>query len=210
MKRILIIVIAATFLSFGICSAQRVGILAKADVGYSFSDTEFRGLLSADAGAYANLRLFGPVAIESGVEVKTAGMRVYSSLGGLTSTEDFKEFYKYRLNYLAVPLCLKFIGEGKWYDGLYFGPAINFSLGGTASYKRVGTGMQGVDQSDTYEIKNLKSQILSFKMGFDQRLSDSFGFHFEIENLWNPFNRSSESSSIRCMNFKFGITYYLL
>lgn len=127
-----------------------------------------------------------------------------------TSSEDFKESYKYRLNYLGVPLCVRFVGEGKWYDGIYLGPAINFSMGGTTTYKRVGTGMQGVDANDTYKIKNLKSPVVSFKMGFDQKFSEKLGFHFEIESTFNPFNRSSESSSVSMRNFKFGITYYIL
>lgn len=210
MKRIILTCIAAAFISCGLCSAQRVNVLARADLGYSISDSELRGVLSADAGAYANVWLFGPLAVESGLEFKTGGMRVYSSLGGLTSSEDFKEFYKYRLNYLGVPLCVRFVGEGKWYDGIYLGPAINFSMGGTATYKRVGTGMQGVDANDTYKIKNLKSPVVSFKMGFDQKFSEKLGFHFEIESTFNPFNRSSESSSVRMRNFKFGITYYIL
>lgn len=206
MKRIILSCIAAAFLSCGICAAQRLNVLARADVGYSVSDSELRGVLSADAGAYADLLLFGPVAVESGLEIKTGGMRVYSSLGGLTGAEDFKEFYKYRLNYLGVPICVKFVGEGKWYDGIYLGPAINFSMGGTATYKRVSTGMEGVDANDTYKIKNLKSPVVSFKMGFDQKFSDKLGFHFEIENTFNPF----ESKSVRMMNFKFGVTYYIL
>ena len=210
MKRIILTCIAAAFISCSVCYAQRVNVLARADLGYSISDSELRGVLSADAGAYANVWLFGPVAVESGLEFKTGGMRVYSSLGGLTSSEDFKEFYKYRLNYRGVPLCVRFVGEGKWYDGIYLGPAINFSMGGTTTYKRVGTGMQGVDANDTYKIKNLKSPVVSFKMGFDQKFSEKLGFHFEVESTYNPFNRSSESSSVRMMNFKFGITYYIL
>ena len=210
MKRIILTCIAAAFISCGLCYAQRVNVLARADLGYSISNSELRGVLSADAGAYANVWLFGPLAVESGLEFKTGGMRVYSSLGGLTSSEDFKESYKYRLNYLGVPLCVRFVGEGKWYDGIYLGPAINFSMGGTTTYKRVGTGMQGVDANDTYKIKNLKSPVVSFKMGFDQKFSEKLGFHFEIESTFNPFNRSSESSSVRMRNFKFGITYYIL
>ena len=210
MKRIILTCIAAAFISCSVCSAQRVNVLARADLGYSISESELRGVLSADAGAYANVWIFGPLAVESGLEFKTGGMRVYSSLGGLTSSEDFKEFYKYRLNYLGVPLCVRFVGEGKWYDGIYLGPAINFSMGGTTTYKRVGTGMQGVDANDTYKIKNLKSPVVSFKMGFDQKFSEKLGYHFEVESTFNPFNRSSESSSVRMMNFKFGITYYIL
>lgn len=210
MKRIILTCIAAAFISCGLCSAKRVNVLARADLGYSISNSELRGVLSADAGAYANVWLFGPLAVESGLEFKTGGMRVYSSLGGLTSSEDFKESYKYRLNYLGVPLCVRFVGEGKWYDGIYLGPAINFSMGGTTTYKRVGTGMQGVDANDTYKIKNLKSPVVSFKMGFDQKFSEKLGFHFEIESTFNPFNRSSESSSVSMRNFKFGITYYIL
>lgn len=83
-------------------------------------------------------------------------------------------------------------------------------MGGTTTYKRVGTGMQGVDANDTYKIKNLKSPVVSFKMGYDLKLSEKLGFHTGIEFTFNPFNRSSESSSVRMRNYKWGITYYFL
>lgn len=207
-KSLYFALVALLMILTGSAFAQRIGFTAKGDIGYGFSDSELRGVLAIKAGAYADILIFNPVAIESGVEIKSSGMRVYSELGGLTGESDFTENFKYRLSYIAIPLCVKMQNEGKWYDGLYAGVGINFSIGGTTAYKRRGTGMIGVDADDTYKIKNLKSPVISSKLGFDQRHSDKLGFHFEIENLYNPFNRAS-GSSIRLTTVYFGIIYYM-
>lgn len=207
-KKVCFSLLTLLMISTGVSFAQRIDFSAKGAIGYGFSDTELRGVLAIKAGLYANILVFNPVAIESGVEIKSSGMRVYSALGGLMGVVDFKENYKYRLSYIAIPLCVKMRNEGKWYDGMYAGVGINFPIDGTATYKRTSASMIGVDANDTYKIKNLRSPVISSKMGFDQRYSDKFGLHFEIESLYNPFNRASDSS-IRLGTVYLGIIYYI-
>ncbi|MGN0032493.1 MAG: hypothetical protein ACI358_01745 [Candidatus Limimorpha sp.] len=209
MRRFYLSLITILMLSTSICSAQRINFIVRGALGYGFSNSELRGILAYKAGDYADFLLFNPIAIESGVEIKSTGLRTYSGLGGLTGASDFTEKFKYRLSYMAIPLCIKLQNEGEWYDGIYAGVGINFPIVGTTTYKRTGTGLNGVDEDGRYKINNLKSPVISSKIGFDQKISYKLGIYFEIENLYAPFDRASNSSLTICETIYLGITYYL-
>ena len=193
-KRILICLIAAVALSSSFAFAQtgqsdKVQLFAKGGLGYGFADNLFRGVIAVSGGAYADIAITNPIVLQTGLEVKTNGYGMNTEYSGLSgSSSDFYEIYHYHFAFVSVPVLAKLYFQDRPDDGLngiYLGFGLNFPLGGSANWKRYKTGLKSksVDASgsSTIDASNLKSPVVSFRFGFDQRINNKWGLFFDCE-----------------------------
>lgn len=194
-----------------------VDLLAKGSLGWAHYDDMIYGVLDTRMGVYTDINIASanPISIQTGLEFKSTGYGVKTVFSGLSSSSsDFYEIYYYHINYLGIPIMVKYQDRNNpssWLNGLFFGFGFNIPLGGNYNWDRYKTGLKSksVDDSGDGDIPQdkLSSPAGSFRLGFDEKLSDKWGFFMELESIRNVFKTGETSKTIRA--FRIGVIYYL-
>ena len=216
-KAFLLVSILMFALQAPLCLAQQIDIelLAKGSIGWAHYDDWTKGVLDTRMGVYADVNVANPVCIESGLELKFTGFGQrfdYSGLSG--SSSDFYEHYRYHIDYVAIPIIVKYQDNNNptsFFNGFFAGLGFNVPFASSYKWTRYKTGLKSksVDASGDGEIKMEKftSPAISFRLGLDQKISENWGYLIEIENIKNVFKTGENRRTIR--TFRIGVICYL-
>lgn len=189
-------------------------LFVKGTIGWAHYDDVIYGTLAPQVGVYTDIALMDPLVIQTGAEIRLTGFgnkTVFSGLSGLSS--DFYEIYHYRMNYLAIPVHIKYndtSNPDSFLNGLYAGFGVNLPFMASYNWKRYKTGLNSkeVDASGggKLDLDKLSSPALSICLGVDERLDDKWGINIQIERI---LNTRASTSGYYIASFRIGVVYYL-
>lgn len=189
-------------------------LFVKGSIGWAHYDDVIYGTLAPQVGVFTDIALADPISIQTGAEIKLTGFgnkTVFSGLSG--SSSDFYEIYHYRMNYLAVPVHIKYndaSNPNSILNGLYAGFGVNLPFMANYNWKRYKTGLNSkeVDASGggKLDLDKLTSPAFSICLGVDQPLNEHWGYNIQIERI---LNTRASTSGYYIASFRIGVVYYL-
>ncbi len=157
--------------------------LAIGELSSSLADISTEPLLGFNAGVYADLKIAGPLYLNTGIVYSQKGVKYESNIIGTSLTSEADML----VEYIEIPINARFRFDiGKPYITVYGGPFVAFGVNGVFKYRNSDNEDAEIDfgSEDGEMNKTDIGMNAGFGVGFSS-IELSVNYNMGFDNTWN-------------------------